>query len=313
MKKLKIITVILVLFICCTTILPGCFGDNNNTNSPFLQTINLKTSYYPGERLSLANAKIRYFPSSNDTYTEEDLTSDMISGFSTHKIGTFTMTITYNNTTEHITYKVTAHEHQPNPEIISEPTALTAVDTALLNMQTFAEIKQTTTTTMFGISQQSYIVTNNLQQYSYTNNDNRSWIVQEDEEWHLYEISYDIFDDITNYTKYIVNTDETSLIPYQYTANTIIPNNSLTTVVFVQASQLNNILIITYNTPDMMDMYTDTVIIDNQLAYQVSYQIENNTKTITAIVVYEYFNETTNIIPNIPEQTWQNGGTFVKF
>ena len=81
---------------------------------------------------------------------------------------------------------------------------------------------------------------------------------------------------------------------------------------FVEALKIENNYIITYHYPNMMDMYVDITIKDNQLVSQTSYTKQNNNKKTSSVTTYTYYETETNIIPEIPDKEWEEGGYYIK-
>jgi ABC-type oligopeptide transport system substrate-binding subunit len=180
------------------------------------------------------------------------------------------------------------------------------LDTALENISTFAEIKQVTTTTIFGITGSSTITTTQNKQYSYESEEKAHWIVKEDSDWKIYQISYDVFDDVIEYKKLTVQTEETNLIAWEY--STFIRSNSASPENFTKASKVNNTYTITYN--NKMGGFVDIEIEENKIVSTKYYSSSPSTPTST--VTFTYYQEETNSIPNILDKPWIEGGLYIK-
>ena len=303
MKIKNLLSLILMIF-CSTIFFAACFTQDTS----YIDIVGLQTIYYVGDDIDVSSSKIHYYESKDsETYTKADLKKDMISGFSTDTIGTFSMTITYNNVTKSIDYEVKSIESKPIE--ISEDEATTIIDTTLAHMPTYAEIKETTTTTIWGMTDTFYTITTQTKQYHYENDESLYWIVPEDDVWKYYCISYDVLDDIVEHKRLTVYTEASNLISFQYSS---LINNSFTQVDFVEALKIENNYIITYHYPNMMDMYVDITIKDNQLVSQTSYTKQNNNKKTSSVTTYTYYETETNIIPEIPDKEWEEGGYYIK-
>lgn len=180
------------------------------------------------------------------------------------------------------------------------------LDTALENISTFAEIKQVTTTTTFGITGTASKITTQTKQYSYESEEKVHWIVDEDGTWKIYQISYDVFDDIIEYKKLTVQTEETNLIAWEY--STFIRSNSATPENFKKASKVENTYTITYDTKT--GGFVDIEIEENKISSTKFYSSSPSTPTST--VTFTYYQEETNSIPNVLDKPWIEGGLYIK-
>ena len=108
----------------------------------------------------------------------------MISGFSTDEVGNFNMTISYGGLSQTVAYTVS---HKPIPLTQSEAEGI--LNETARNMSTFSEVKETITYKLFTFTITSYTITTPTKQYSFNDEENQSWIVNEDGSWKFYEIS----------------------------------------------------------------------------------------------------------------------------
>ena len=294
------------ILICSTMFIVGCFGTEDK---PYIDVLGLATEYNVGDTIDISEAKIHYYASEDaETFDEVALEMDMVSGFSTSQVGTFSMIITYNNVTKTIAYEVKEVVNQP--EQGTEDEAMSLLTSVFDNMQSYGEIKESTTTTMFGMSATSYIITTPNKQYSYQDAETMYWIVDEGGEYQYYSVSYDFFDEVMEYTKCKVQTDESNLIALEYSVSEY--NNSFIPVEFVDMLKYDDKTVITYCTPSMNNMYTEIIIQDGKLVSQTGYIKEGTTKVTFGVTTYTYYETATSDIPEIPDYEWEDGGFYIK-
>jgi antirestriction protein len=200
----------------------------------------------------------------------------------------------------------TTDNNNNNALNVDKDEAILLLNTALENISTFAEIKQVTTTTIFGITGSSTITTTQNKQYSYESEEKAHWIVKEDSDWKIYQISYDVFDDVIEYKKLTVQTEETNLIAWEY--STFIRSNSASPENFTKASKVNNTYTITFD--NKMGGFVDIEIEDNKIVSTKYYSSSPSTPTST--VTFTYYQEETNSIPNVLDKPWIEGGLYIK-
>lgn len=112
MKNFKKIIILLAILVLPSIFMAGCF-DANNDKTARLELKNalvISQNYIVGEDFKLNGQMFDYYKSINDNSAIESnvlVTSDMLVGFSTAKIGDYTFTIKYKNaTSEGFTYHV---------------------------------------------------------------------------------------------------------------------------------------------------------------------------------------------------------------
>ena len=271
---------------------------------PYIKVVGLKTEYYVGDELDLSSAKIRYFKHGGDTeYIEEDLTIDMISNFSTEEVGNFTITVTYQNFTTTVKYSVKV---KPTP--ISESTASIIISQTIENMSSQSEVKQTTTTKMFGYTETSYVITTQNKQYSYYDKYDRSWITKENNSLKLYEIYEDVFEETINYMVYDLIVEHNNLIKNQY--SNLVSDSILGDMDFVDAYVSGSQYTITYFIENLNETYIEMIIEDNLLKSETTYNIDEGKKKSYCTVKYSYNKGEINSIPSIPNKNWTYGGEY---
>ena len=112
MKNFKKIIILLAILVLPSIFMAGCFDANNDKTArlELKNTLVISQNYIVGEDVKLNGQMFDYYKSINDnSATESDVlvTSDMLVGFSTAKIGNYTFTIKYKNaTSEGFTYHV---------------------------------------------------------------------------------------------------------------------------------------------------------------------------------------------------------------
>ena len=105
-KKLKFsliiaFTLLLTLF---AGVLAGCGGKNDDNAQIVVKSDMIKTEYVVGEELEITGGILEYI--SNEKITHIQITKDMISNFSTEKLGSYSMIVTYNGKTTTVSYTV---------------------------------------------------------------------------------------------------------------------------------------------------------------------------------------------------------------
>lgn len=104
-KRISIFAAVALMFTVFAAVLVGC-GDNNAKIE--VENNMIKTEYYVGDELEFTGGMLSYINNGETTYVK--LTKEMVSGFSTANVGSFTMTITYKGKTTTVNYKVSNNE-----------------------------------------------------------------------------------------------------------------------------------------------------------------------------------------------------------
>ena len=113
MKNFKRILILLAILVLPSIFMSGCF-DSNDDKTARLElkdnTLIISQNYIVGEDVKLNGQMLNYYKSINDSFaTESDVlvTTDMLVGFSTAKVGDYTFKIKYKNaTSEGFSYHV---------------------------------------------------------------------------------------------------------------------------------------------------------------------------------------------------------------
>ncbi len=139
---------------------------------PYIKVEGLKTDYNVGDRLYVGTAMIHYYEDEGTKfYTEIELHSSMISGFSTEEAGEFEMTISYRNLSTKVKYTVGEGDGNQNQNqganAITQQEAENILFEAIANMCTFTEIKETLVSEMLGIEIETYKIITKDKLYSY--------------------------------------------------------------------------------------------------------------------------------------------------
>ena len=277
-------------------------------SNPRIIVLNLQTEYIIGDKINLTNAKIHYYPSYfySESYSEIALKSNMISGFSTNKTGSFVMTITYKNATKNVAYTVKLPIPQTDEKEKQEAASL--LTSALKNMETYAEIKSTTNISILGTTTTTITTLN--KQYNYVNENSMYWIIKENDLYIQYSICYDSFNEEKKYNKYTVQTNAANLIEYQFSV--LNPNITKNKMYFVKTSTTEKNTIITYLISDIEEQYMDLVISNNKLISYTVYYKQNNFNITVSETILSYYTTLTNTIPEIPSQDWKAQGLLIQ-
>jgi hypothetical protein len=302
MKKNSIIALLVMVLAFSTLCLVGCLP----ASSAYIKVTGLKTEYIVGEQLDTSSATIQYYSSAAaQTYTPATLTTDMVSGFSSETVGTFTMTITYNKLSTTVDYVV---KKAPGPiTTLTEQQATDVLEQAIVNMKTYAEIKTTTVAGLFGASSQTYIITRPEYQYSNNGSDGESWLFKNQDKWEYYSISYDVFDEVWENKKYEAVLDYDNLIELEFRKNF---STAVTDIEFVEGYQQDGEYVIVYGSPDIMDAQSKYVIKDNKIISITNYFSANTNPVLYSTTTVTYFTEETSSIPPIPNKDWEDGGFY---
>jgi hypothetical protein len=269
----------------------------------------LKTEYNIGEELDVSNAVIYYYRDmDSERYYEVQLKKDMVSGFSTLQAGNFKMTIKYQDATLEIEYIVKGqggsgeNSGQEGQTVqLNANQAKTVLENAIVQMITCAEIRENFTTTAWGETVSGFQITTATKKYYYESQQQRNWTIRESGGLKFYEIQYDVFDEVVEYTKYTVYGAEGILDVREY-----VYDNLKDYTTFIQGSQTGNIYTLKYryNTSIGTDEVTFTIQ-NNQIKTKTTFVSNFNSTTVTE---YVYYNYETNTIPAIPSQNWKDGG-----
>lgn len=105
-KKLKI--TLLVAFALMLTlfagVLAGCGSGKDDNAQIVVKSDMIKTEYVVGEELEITGGVLEYVSNGNTTHVQ--ITKEMISNFSTEKVGSYVMIVTYNGKTTTVGYTV---------------------------------------------------------------------------------------------------------------------------------------------------------------------------------------------------------------
>ena len=302
MKRNSIIALLVMVFAFSTLLFVGC----GPSGSAYIKVTGLKNEYTVGDKLDTTSAVIQYYSSAAaKTYTPVTLTEDMVSDFSTSIVGTFKMTITYNNLTTTVDYVV---KNTPAPKItLNEQQASAILEQTIANMETFAEIKETTLSSLFGVTSQTYIITRPTYQYTNNGSDGESWLFKTQEKWEYYSISYDVFDEVWENKKYEAQHEYDNLIEMEFYKSI---KGSIVAIDFVEAYQQGDEYVIVYGSPDFMDSQSQYIIKDNKITTIKSYINANTTSTLLSTTTVTYYTQETDSIPAIPDKDWVDSGIY---
>lgn len=299
--KRKSLCIIFVLLFASAILFSACAS-----NGPYIEVIGLKTEYYIGDELDISSIKVHYYASKKSSEFEEiELTADMITGFSTTEVGTFTMTISYNNISKSVSYSV-----QNKPISITETEAETILSQTTANMATLSEVKEISTTTFFGITQTTYKITTQNKQYWYQEQDSQSWIIYENDSWKRYSIEYDVFDEVVVYKEYDVQIESNNVIAFEY--SNLMSDSMFGSPVFVDANLSGSKYVITYYVENLNNSYFEFNISNNELISLTLYRIDEGEQKVWSTTTYSYEQGEINSIPQIPNKDWEYGGFYIK-
>ena len=178
MKRNYTIALLFMVIAFSAFLFVGCFQPS----TAYIKVAGFKSEYYVGDSIDTSSAKVEYYQSeTTEKPTSVPLTVDMITGFSTDNIGTFKMIVTYKNLTTSVSYVV--KQPLPPPVSLTEQQAAQVFAQTIANMKTFAEIQETTTTSLLGATVQTIYVTRPTYQYKYSEEDGKSWLFKNGEKW----------------------------------------------------------------------------------------------------------------------------------
>jgi len=105
-KKLKfsIIIAFALMLTLFAGVLAGCGNGNDDNAQIVVKSDMIKTEYVVGEELEITGGVLEYVSNGNTTHVQ--ITKEMISNFSTEKVGSYAMIVTYNGKTTTVGYTV---------------------------------------------------------------------------------------------------------------------------------------------------------------------------------------------------------------
>ncbi len=105
-KKLKfsIIIAFALMLTLFAGVLAGCGSGNDDNAQIVVRSDMIKTEYVVGEKLEITGGVLEYVLNGKTTHIQ--ITKEMISNFSTEKVGSYAMIVTYNGKTTTVGYTV---------------------------------------------------------------------------------------------------------------------------------------------------------------------------------------------------------------
>ena len=303
MKRNYTIALLFMVIAFSAFLFVGCFQPS----TAYIKVAGFKSEYYVGDSIDTSSAKVEYYQSkTTEKPTSVPLTVDMITGFSTDNIGTFKMIVTYKNLTTSVSYVV--KQPLPPPVSLTEQQAAQVFAQTIANMKTFAEIQETTTTSLLGATVQTIYVTRPTYQYKYSEEDGKSWLFKNGEKWEYYEIAFDVFDDVWENNKYEAQLNADNLIEMHYQK---IIASSITPIEFVEAQQQGDECLLVYASPDFLDMQTKISIKDNKIVSIKYYYSMGSSYSLMTSTTLTYYTEETYSIPQLPDVVWEDCGFYI--
>ena len=303
MKRNYTIALLFMVIAFSAFLFVGCFQPS----TAYIKVAGFKSEYYVGDSIDTSSAKVEYYQSkTTEKPTSVPLTVDMITGFSTDNIGTFKMIVTYKNLTTSVSYVV--KQPLPPPVSLTEQQAAQVFAQTIANMKTFAEIQETTTTSLLGATVQTIYVTRPTYQYKYSEEDGKSWLFKNGEKWEYYEIAFDVFDDVWENNKYEAQLEYDNLIEMHYQK---IITSSITPIEFVEAQQQGDECLLVYASPDFLDMQTKISIKDNKIVSIKYYYSTGSSYSLMTSTTLTYYTEETYSIPQLPDVVWEDCGFYI--
>ena len=303
MKRNYTIALLFMVIAFSAFLFVGCFQPS----TAYIKVAGFKSEYYVGDSIDTSSAKVEYYQSkTTEKPTSVPLTVDMITGFSTDNIGTFKMIVTYKNLTTSVSYVV--KQPLPPPVSLTEQQAAQVFAQTIANMKTFAEIQETTTTSLLGATVQTIYVTRPTYQYKYSEEDGKSWLFKNGEKWEYYEIAFDVFDDVWENNKYEAQLEYDNLIEMHYQK---IITSSITPIEFVEAQQQGDECLLVYASPDFLDMQTKISIKDNKIVSIKYYYSMGSSYSLMTSTTLTYYTEEAYSIPQLPDVVWEDCGFYI--
>ena len=263
-----------------------------------IEVPNLKTEFVVGEELSLEGLKLKLFEDKTSSeFVEINLTNDMISsivsGFDTSEAKSDgVMTISYYGLTIDVDYTVIQNFNQQETS-----TLLTQV---AQSMQGYVEI--TGTSTVSGEVSQN-VVTKDVE-YSYYDENNKSWLLKdsEDNKWYEYYMSYDENTKTHTYTKTEVEVTNNDLRTTMFSQLF----ERLSMLTFVGAVNDGDKIVVEYQIVGQTTVNVK-IIIEDGLMTSMIMSTPNTAGGDPIILQTETFvcNQTETItIPDLPDVEW---------